>query len=437
MDNLFIQSQHPVVEELLTNKHFGDTLLVCANGHLTDNKLAVGLLFPALLTSDIFALPIENVLLVPDYTMEEIGREFEKLILGGSSSSLLGSSVTAANAGVVDSAINAGPPSVNQISTNNNGTAHKQIIHLPADAVRLSNSAINANVEPVITVVGQQTNTPQCESSRTNKPATDNVRKVVEENSAVTAGSSVVAGPTTATQCPGEFAYSSRRAVSSIHSFSTDQPHTPPVSAANDGSSAIETTHQPHLQPKPSLLSLAEANPPSPTNLVTPSTFIDLNAPPVLEAENRVVPSTVQSGQVVSTPDNFASFGYIFYTDTNEEEDDLKNEDNLVIDIDHSDIDQSEDVTVSNGYSDNCENIQISSQSDSSIEIYIENNHNNHPSIPPTIPQQPQLESIIENTQSSSPLKVKKSVSFKDPEPQVHNMRRRGGKKTKVEDRRV
>ena len=61
----------------------GDTLLVCANGHLTDNKLAVGLLFPCLLTSDIFALPIENVLLVPDYTMEEIGREFEKLIIGG------------------------------------------------------------------------------------------------------------------------------------------------------------------------------------------------------------------------------------------------------------------------------------------------------------------------------------------------------------------
>ena len=43
---------------------------MCANGHLTDNKLAVGLLFPCLLTSDIFALPIENVLLVPDYTME-------------------------------------------------------------------------------------------------------------------------------------------------------------------------------------------------------------------------------------------------------------------------------------------------------------------------------------------------------------------------------
>jgi len=56
---------------------------VCANGHLTDNKLAVGLLFPCLLTSDVFSLPIENVLLVPDYTMEEIGREFEKLIIGG------------------------------------------------------------------------------------------------------------------------------------------------------------------------------------------------------------------------------------------------------------------------------------------------------------------------------------------------------------------
>ena len=88
MDNSsYFQSQHPVVEELLTNKYFGkkenilllsqwstlcagDTLLVCANGHLTDNKLAVGLLFPCLLTSDIFALPIENVLLVPDYTME-------------------------------------------------------------------------------------------------------------------------------------------------------------------------------------------------------------------------------------------------------------------------------------------------------------------------------------------------------------------------------
>ena len=70
MDASYLESQHPVVEELLTNKHFGDTLLVCANGHLTDNKLAVGLLFPCLLTSDIFALPIENVLLVPDYTME-------------------------------------------------------------------------------------------------------------------------------------------------------------------------------------------------------------------------------------------------------------------------------------------------------------------------------------------------------------------------------
>lgn len=81
MDSSFLKSQHPVVEELLTNKYFGDTLLVCANGHLTDNKLAVGLLFPSLLTSDIFALPIENVLLVPDYTMEEIGREFEKLLL--------------------------------------------------------------------------------------------------------------------------------------------------------------------------------------------------------------------------------------------------------------------------------------------------------------------------------------------------------------------
>jgi len=83
MASSYFQSQHPVVEELLTNKYFGDTLLVCANGHLTDNKLAVGLLFPCLLTSDIFALPIENVLLVPDYTMEEIGREFEKLIIGG------------------------------------------------------------------------------------------------------------------------------------------------------------------------------------------------------------------------------------------------------------------------------------------------------------------------------------------------------------------
>ena len=70
MDTSYLKSQHPVVEELLTNKYFGDTLLVCANGHLTDNKLAVGLLFPCLLTSDIFALPIENVLLVPDYTME-------------------------------------------------------------------------------------------------------------------------------------------------------------------------------------------------------------------------------------------------------------------------------------------------------------------------------------------------------------------------------
>ena len=70
MDASYLKSQHPVVEELLTNKYFGDTLLVCANGHLTDNKLAVGLLFPCLLTSDIFALPIENVLLVPDYTME-------------------------------------------------------------------------------------------------------------------------------------------------------------------------------------------------------------------------------------------------------------------------------------------------------------------------------------------------------------------------------
>ena len=59
----------------VTMFHFspGDTLLVCANGHLTDNKLAVGLLFPCLLTSDIFALPIENVLLVPDYTMEVSG----------------------------------------------------------------------------------------------------------------------------------------------------------------------------------------------------------------------------------------------------------------------------------------------------------------------------------------------------------------------------
>ena len=74
MDASFLQSQHPVVEELLTNKYFGDTLLVCSNGHLTDNKLAVGLLFPCLLTSDVFALPIENVLLVPDYSMEEIGR---------------------------------------------------------------------------------------------------------------------------------------------------------------------------------------------------------------------------------------------------------------------------------------------------------------------------------------------------------------------------
>ena len=54
----------------------GDTLLVCANGHLTDNKLAVGLLFPCLLTSDIFALPIENVLLVPDYTMEVSGSDW-------------------------------------------------------------------------------------------------------------------------------------------------------------------------------------------------------------------------------------------------------------------------------------------------------------------------------------------------------------------------
>ena len=59
----------------------GDTLLVCANGHLTDNKLAVGLLFPCLLTSDIFALPIENVLLVPDYTMEVSGSKFSDSIL--------------------------------------------------------------------------------------------------------------------------------------------------------------------------------------------------------------------------------------------------------------------------------------------------------------------------------------------------------------------
>jgi hypothetical protein len=41
MDSSFLQSQHPVVEELLTNKYFGDTLLVCANGHLTDNKVGL------------------------------------------------------------------------------------------------------------------------------------------------------------------------------------------------------------------------------------------------------------------------------------------------------------------------------------------------------------------------------------------------------------
>jgi hypothetical protein len=41
MDSSFLQSQHPVVEELLTNKYFGDTLLVCANGHLTDNKVSL------------------------------------------------------------------------------------------------------------------------------------------------------------------------------------------------------------------------------------------------------------------------------------------------------------------------------------------------------------------------------------------------------------
>ena len=65
-----INSTNSTICFLFLSIVLGDTLLVCANGHLTDNKLAVGLLFPCLLTSDIFALPIENVLLVPDYTME-------------------------------------------------------------------------------------------------------------------------------------------------------------------------------------------------------------------------------------------------------------------------------------------------------------------------------------------------------------------------------
>ena len=40
-----------VILSLQVISFLGDTLLVCANGHLTDNKLAVGLLFPSLLSS--------------------------------------------------------------------------------------------------------------------------------------------------------------------------------------------------------------------------------------------------------------------------------------------------------------------------------------------------------------------------------------------------
>merc|ERR1740128_327864 len=44
---------------------------------------------------------------------------------------------------------------------------------------------------------------------------------------------------------------------------------------------------------------------------------------------------------------------------------DMNNEDNLIIDID-----QPPEVQVSNGYAENCENIQISAETDTSIQIF-------------------------------------------------------------------
>jgi len=80
MESPFSKTLDAIVEELMNNKNFGDTILVCSDGEVVHNKMCLGLLFPCLLSSDVFSFPIDNILLMPDFTIQEIQREFEKCV---------------------------------------------------------------------------------------------------------------------------------------------------------------------------------------------------------------------------------------------------------------------------------------------------------------------------------------------------------------------
>jgi len=80
MESPFSKTLDSIVEELLNNKNFGDTIVVCSDGEVVHNKMCLGLLFPCLLTSDIFSLPIQNMILLPHFTLQEIQRKFENCV---------------------------------------------------------------------------------------------------------------------------------------------------------------------------------------------------------------------------------------------------------------------------------------------------------------------------------------------------------------------
>jgi len=425
MDNSFIQSQHPVVEELLTNKYFGDTLLVCANGHLTDNKLAVGLLFPSLLSSDIFALPIENVLLVPDYTMEEIGREFEKLILGGSPST-----PSQNHNRELPSTPSLNPPRESNSTPSLNPTRE-------LNSTPFHNLPVGLKTTPSLNSSQALSSTPSVSTPLVHIGGFDPAPlNNVEYVNLVSSNTAVLNPPLENTPV----SFGGLRSPSMGHNTSVvgvHYTHTPALDHPQDPlHHRQDTLHHPQDP-----LHLGHPGDNTRTCIVSSDVYqaggivgaigtggvfgtVDAGTGGVFAA-GEAPPSTFGT-YILDTTD------YAATEHQDEDCDDVKNDDdNLIIDMDHQDLQQ---VSVPNGYSEeDCENLSISAQTDNSIQIFIENTHSDHPTDADEPTELIYEEHTFHLESDTLVQKVKKSVTFKEPVP-VAKKRRLRRSKLKIEE---
>ena len=69
------------IEESSQCEMFQDTMVICRDGIVSHNKLTLGLLLPELAAVPVFCLPIDQTVLLPDYSLAEVQRRIDEMFL--------------------------------------------------------------------------------------------------------------------------------------------------------------------------------------------------------------------------------------------------------------------------------------------------------------------------------------------------------------------